>query len=156
VSDETSERSGSSLKWILGGAALVSVTLGFGGYWRYSQSEAYVAVGIERMEAQGPQLDVDGCMEAVLGWHHDCDINGANASVCQAAIGMTMLPCLRGADRTEECVPYGEQTQSHGVWVWKACIDRGTRCFNKRECPCAEAYRAIDSFCRNGGEAVQL
>ena len=57
----------------------------------------------EQMQIRGPELDVEGCIDAVIGWHHDCDIQGANAAVCQQAVGITMFHCLKGADRTAEC-----------------------------------------------------
>jgi hypothetical protein len=43
-----------------------------------------------------------------------------------------------------------------GRWVYARCEERGMVCRNKRECACAETYRAIDSFCRTGQQAVQL
>lgn len=143
-----------SLRWVFGGATLVTVILGVAGYWRYSNSEAYVAKGIEQMQEQGPQLDVEGCIDAVIAWHHDCDIEGANAAVCQQAVGITMFHCLDGADRSQACEAF--VPRESGKWVLDTCADRGMRCVNKRECACAEAYRAVDSFCRTGGEAVQL
>jgi hypothetical protein len=155
VSDGAPSNSGSGLKWVLGGAAAVSVATGVAAYWRYAGSERYVAQGIEQMQARGPDLDVEGCIDAVVGWHHDCDIQGANAAVCQQAVGITMFHCLSGADRTAECEPY-DVPQDDGKWVLSKCEDRGMRCVNKRECACADAYRAVDSFCRTGGEAVQL
>ena len=152
---EPTDTSGPSLKWVFGGMAVVTVAMGVGGYYRYAQSEDYIAYGIEQMDRRGPQLDVEGCVDAVIGWHHDCDVNDANAAVCMQGVGMAMFHCLAGADRSEECKPYDEP-QSSGKWVQRVCEERGMRCINKRECACAEAYRAVDSFCRTGGEAIQL
>lgn len=155
MSDAAPSSSGSGLRWVFGGAAAVSIAAGVAGYWRYAGSERYVAEGIEEMKARGPTLDVEGCIDAVVGWAHDCDIQGTNAAVCQQAIGMTMFHCLDGADRAAECEPYAEP-ESGGKWVYARCEARGMRCVSKRECACADAYRAVDSFCRTGGEAVQL
>ncbi len=140
---------------MLAALATVSVVMGVGGYYRYAGSEEYVAHGIEQMDRRGPELDIEGCVDAVVGWNHDCDIHGANAAVCLQGVGMTMFHCLSGADRTEECGPY-DAPETSGKWVLARCEERGMRCVNKRECACAEAYRAVDSFCRTGGKAVQL
>lgn len=143
------------LRWVFIGIGVISLVTGVAAYRRYAGSERWVAEGIARMEARGPALTVEGCIDEVVAWHHDCDVQGANAAVCQQAVGITMFHCLRAADRAVECEPYAAP-ESSAAWVWAKCEERGMRCVNKRECACAEAYRAADSFCRTGGEAVQL
>ncbi len=143
-----------ALTWVLIGTFSVSAVVGVLAYWRYAGSETYVAQGIERMKAEGPNLDVEGCFDAVMDWHHDCDINGANAAVCEQGLKLVAYHCLAGRDRTDACTEY--PGREDGKWVLTKCEERGMRCVNKRECACAEMYRSIESFCLNDGKAVQL
>jgi len=140
---------------VLGALAVISVGVGVAGYHRYASSERWVAQGIAHMQEVGADLSVEGCIDAAMQWHHDCDVEGANAAVCQQAVGITMFHCLAGADRAAECEPFAAPEGSE-KWVYARCEARGMRCINKRECACAQAYRAVDSFCRTGGKAVQL
>lgn len=143
-----------ALTWVLAGTFAVSAVVGVLAYWRYAGSETYVAEGITEMKASGGDLDVEGCFQAVIDWHHDCDINGANAAVCEQGLKLVTYHCLAARDRSQACEDY--QPRENGKWVLEKCEERGMRCVNKRECACAEVYRTIESFCLNDGEAVQL
>lgn len=143
-----------ALKWVLIGTFSVSAAVGVLAYRRYANSESYVAQGISRMQAEGSSLDVEGCFDAVIDWHHDCDINGANAAVCEQGLKIVAYHCLAGRDRSEACEAY--QPREDGKWPLAKCEERGMRCVNKRECACAEMYRSIESFCLNDGKAMQL
>lgn len=167
---------GPSLKLVFGLCALISVVLGVFVYWRYAQSEAYVAQGIQAMEARGATLTPDECIDETIAWHDACDENDTNAAVCLQGVKLVMFHCLHARDRTESCELYldpesplhapteamkerarnPEKAGEQGNWVYGRCEERGLTCLNKRECACAEAYRAIDSFCRTGQDAVQL
>lgn len=143
-----------SLTWVLAGVFTVSAVVGVAAYWRYAQSETYVAEGIAQMKQLGPKLDTEGCFQAALEWHHDCDVNGTNAAVCEQGLKIVTYHCLAGADRSQACEAY--PPRDNGKWVLESCEERGLRCVNKRECACAEIERSIESFCLNDGEAVQL
>lgn len=167
---------GPSLKLVFGSCALVSILLGVFVYWRYATSEAYVAQGIRAMEARGAELSPDECIDETIAWHDACDQNDTNAAVCLQGVKLVMFHCLHARDRTDTCELYldpesplheptedlkaaarnPEKAGEQGNWVYGRCVERGYTCINKRECACAEAYRAIDSFCRTGQDAVQL
>lgn len=150
------ESSGPSLRLVLGGAAALSILFGVLAYQRYAGSEKWVAEGIADMEAKGGQLDVEGCIDAAIEWHRGCEEHDANQAVCNHAVKIEMFHCLAAKDRMPECTADWASPPENGSWVYDACSDRGDRCINKRECACAEAHRAVDSFCRTGGKKVQL
>lgn len=167
---------GPSLKLVFGLCAAVSILLGVFVYWRYAQSEAYVAEGMKAMQERGAALSVDECIAETVTWHDACDQNDTNAAVCLQGVKLVMFHCLHARDRTETCELYldpesavhqptaamqerarnPEKASAQGNWVYGRCEERGYSCINKRECACAEAYRAVDSFCRTGQDAVQL
>lgn len=167
---------GPSLKLVLGGVAIVSIIVGVLAYYRYSTSERWVAEGIQHMDEVGEGLDVDACIEEAVSWHDECDQQQTNAAVCLQGVKVVLFHCLDAADRSQTCELYldpeselraateemrararnPEKAAGSGKWVYGRCEERGMRCVNKRECACAEAYRAVDSFCRTGQQAVQL
>lgn len=175
VTPETAQ-DGPSLKLVFGALATISVVLGVLVYWRYAESEAYVAKGMQAMDARGAQLSVDECLDESVAWHDACDQNDTNAAVCLQGVKLVMFHCLHAKDRSETCELYldpesaihqptedmrerarnPEKAGESGNWVYGRCDERGMNCTNKRECACAEAYRTIDSFCRTGQDAVQL
>lgn len=170
------DTSGPSLRLVFGVVTILTVTLGVLSYWRYASSERYVAEGIAAISKIGAQLDEEGCIDRVVEWHDACDENGTNAAVCLQGVKLLMFHCLDARDRGETCELYldpdspkhaptedmrararnPEKAGSSGEWVYARCEERDMRCAIKRECACAEAYRAIDSFCRTGQDAVQL
>lgn len=155
---------------------MVTVIVGVLAYYRYAGSEQYVVEGIRQMESVGPDLDVEGCIDEVVEWHTGCDRHETNAAVCLKGVDVLMAHCLSAADRSESCEQYldpesevrqatedmrsrarnPDKAAASGKWVYGRCEERGMRCVIKRECACAEAYRAVDSFCRTGQQAVQL
>ena len=136
--------------------AALSILFGVLAYERYAGSEAWVAQGIQEIEAKGASLDVQGCIDAAIEWHEGCEEHDANQAVCNHAVKIEMFHCLQAADRKAECEADWSNPPEKGSWVYPACEERGNRCINKRECACAEAYRAVDSFCKTDGKAVQL
>ena len=165
-----------SLKWVFIGLVVVSVAVGVLAYWRYANSERWVAEGIAEMDSIGADLDAEQCIDEAVEWYDACDQHEANAAVCLTGVGMLMQHCLAARDRHETCELYldpdssiyfvsekmrerarnPEKAGESGRWVYARCEERDMVCLNKRECACAEAYRAIDSFCRTGQQAVQL
>ncbi len=167
---------GPSLKLVFGLVAVVTVVVGVLGYRRYANSERWVAEGIAEMDRIGAELEVEGCVDASLRWYAECDQQQTNAAVCLQGVSIVMFHCLDARDRGDACEQYldpdspvrqptegmrerarkAETAGESGRWVYARCEERGLACINKRECACAEAYRAIDSFCRTGQQAVQL
>jgi hypothetical protein len=165
-----------SLIYLFSALALISVTIGVLGYRRYANSERWVAEGIQQMDARGPELEAEGCVDEAVAWYGSCDEHDANAAVCLQGVGILMQHCLSARERDQTCELYldpasvvheasegmrerardPEKAGGSGRWVYARCEERGMVCLNKRECACAEAYRAIDSFCRTGQQAVQL
>lgn len=156
--------------------AIVTVLVGVLGYRRYANSERWVAEGVAQMDRVGAELEADGCIDATVKWYGECDQHQANAAVCLQGVSILMFHCLAARDRQQTCELYldpasavhqptesmrerarrPETAGESGRWVYARCEERGLACINKRECACAEAYRAIDSFCRTGQQAVQL
>ena len=130
----------------------MAVALGITAYWRYTVSENWFAASLPKLEEAGKSLDTEGCVDAVLEWHNTCD---ANKPLCDNGVPRALTHCLMADDRTETCEEHGDQPAS-AKWVFQTCADRGTPCKNRKKCPCADAYRAIDSFCRHGQKGVAL
>ena len=164
------------LRWLFIALASTSILVGVFSYWRYANSEQWVVEGIAQMNTLGPGLDVEQCVDASVEWYDACDQHDANAAVCLQGVGIVMQHCLSARERDQTCELYLDHTSSvhqasefmrerarnpekageSGRWVYARCEEREMVCRNKRECACAEAYRAIDSFCRTGQQAVQL
>lgn len=134
---------------LLGALVLV---LGVGAYWRYTVSENAFAEAQREMDRVGPSLDTEGCVTAVLEWHGRC---AANKPMCDDGVPRVMTHCLIGADRSDDCEQL-DLSSSKAQWVFERCEDRGTPCTNRKTCACANAYRAVDSFCRHGQKGVAL
>lgn len=167
---------GPSLKLVFGLVGLVTLVVGVMSYRRYAQSERWVAEGIAEMDRIGAELEADQCVDKAVAWYDACDQKRANAAVCLQGVSILMFHCLNARERGETCELYldpesavhqptedmrerarkAETAGESGRWVYGRCDERGMTCVNKRECACAEAFRAIDSFCRTGQEAVQL
>lgn len=131
---------------------MLVVVLGVTAYWRYTVSENWFAKSLPELSEAGKTADVEGCVDAVLHWQATCD---ANKALCDNAVPMAMTHCLMGDDRAEVCEGL-EGESAKAQWVFKSCFDRGTPCKSRKKCPCADAYRALDSFCRHGQEGVAL
>jgi len=174
--NEVRQSDGPSLKLVFGLLVIVTLIVGVLGYRRYANSERWVAEGITKMDRIGAQLEPEGCVDEVVSWYRECDQHQANAAVCQQGVSILMFHCLSARERGETCELYldpestvhqptegmrerarsPEKAGQSGQWVYARCEERGMSCITKRECACAEAYRAIDSFCRTGQQAVQL
>ncbi len=146
------ETSGPSLRLVLGTIAVLVVVLGVAAYWRYTVSEAHFAKVLGEMDRKGPQLDTEGCVDAVLDWHATCE---ANKPLCDNGVPQVLTHCLAGQDRSATCKEL-DLSSARAQWVFLSCQDRGTPCRHKKKCPCADAYRTIDSFCRHEQRGVSL
>lgn len=174
--ETSSPRSDRTLWYLFGSLAILSIIFGVLAYRRYANSERWVAEGIMQMDAIGADRDVEGCVDEVVAWYNACDQHDANAAVCLQGVGILMHHCLSARERDQTCELYLDPESSvhqatedmrerarnpdaageSGRWVYARCEERGMVCRDKRECACASAYRAIDSFCRTGQQAVQL
>ncbi len=133
--------------------AILVVVLGFAAYWRYTVSENYFAESLAEMDDKGKQLDTEGCIDAVLEWHERCE---ANKPLCDNGIPQVMTHCLVAQDRTNACEDIDTDASASAQWVYMSCYERQSPCRSKKHCPCADAYRALDSFCRHGQKGVAL
>ncbi len=146
------ERSGPQLRWVLGGVAVIVVLLGAVGYRQLVRSRDHFAAVTTQMDAVGKTVDAEGCVTEVLKWHGEC---AANKPLCDNGVPMVMTHCLLGRDRTPTCESL-DLSSAKAQWVFDRCEERGNGCSNRKNCACASAYRAIDSFCRHGQEGVAL
>ncbi len=144
---------GPSLRTVLLGMTAVAVFMGVFAFYRYSSSERTIMQGMAAIEQEGRTLDAEGCVDAVLRWHKQCD---AISVMCNDAVKIAMYHCLESRDRSADCSELKPDVVSRGQWVFGVCKDRGTTCRIRKQCPCADAYRAFDSFCRTDQTAVQL
>ncbi|RMG98037.1 MAG: hypothetical protein D6705_07155 [Deltaproteobacteria bacterium] len=143
---------GPRLSVVLGVVAVVAVAMGILATYRYGQSEAHFREIQAEMDAKGPNLDVEGCVDAVLSWHASCS---ANKPLCDHGVPKIMTHCLAGRDRSEACAKI-EGRSARAQWVFDRCAERGTPCKSRKKCPCADAFRALDSFCRHGQKGVAM
>ena len=143
---------GPRLGVVLGAAAVVAVAMGLLATLRYTDSERWVQAALVELEAKGKGLDAEGCIDATLEWHKKCE---ATKVLCDNAVSMAMFHCLKQRDHADACATL-DLAAPTGQWVFKRCEARGTPCKIMKQCPCAQTYRALDSFCRNEGKAVQV
>lgn len=146
------DTSGPSLRLVLGVMVIIILVGGVGAYWRYVQSENHFAVTLREMDRKGKELDVEGCVSAVLEWHARCE---ANKPLCDNGVPQVMTHCLVGRDRSHDCAAL-ELGSAKAQWVYASCVERDTPCTNKKQCACADAYRTLDSFCRHDQKGVAL
>lgn len=144
---------GPSLRTVLLSMTAVAVFMGVFAYYRYVTSEKAIMAGMAELEVKGESLTSEGCVDTVLEWHKRCD---ALNTMCNDAVKIAMYHCLEARDRSVDCGNLKPDVVSKGQWVFGVCKDRGTECRRRKECPCADAYRALDSFCRSDQKAVQL
>ena len=149
---QDADPSGPSLRWVLGSIGVLVVVLGVLGFWRYRVSERFFATSLGEIDTVAPSLDVEGCVTRVLQWHGTCE---ANKPLCDNGVPQAMTHCLVGADRSSTCAEL-DLSSAQAQWVFAKCLDRGTPCKSRKACPCADAYRALDSFCRHGQKGVAL
>jgi len=144
---------GPSLRLVLLSMTAVALFMGVFAFYRYTTSEREIMAGMAEVEQKGVTLDSEGCIDHVLAWHKQCD---ALSVMCNDAVKIAMFHCLEARDRAQDCGKLNPDVVSKGQWVFKVCKDRGTECRIRKQCACADAYRALDSFCRTDQQAVQL
>ena len=146
------EQSGPSLRLVLGIIALLAIVLGVLGYYRYAQSETHFVQAQAEIDAAAKHLDVEGCVSVIIDWHDGCE---ANRPLCDHGVPMMMTHCLKGRDRAQDCQAL-DLSSARAQWVFQRCTERGTPCKSRQRCPCADAYRALDSFCRHDQQGVAM
>ena len=104
--DDVRQSDGPSLKLVFGVLAIVTVVVGVLAYWRYANSERWVAEGVAKMDRIGAELEPEGCIDESLSWYGDCDEQQANAAVCLQGVSILMYHCLAAADRQDTCELY--------------------------------------------------
>lgn len=144
---------GPSLRTVFVGLTILSVIMGVLAYYRYSQSEKSIMQGMPVLEAKGATMTPEQCVDEVLAWHKQCQ---GLSFMCDNTVTQAMFHCLKAQDRTTECAALKPDEVSKGQWVFYKCKDRGSQCKRTKQCACADAYRAFDSFCRTDQAAVQV
>jgi hypothetical protein len=153
VAKPSKDWEGPSLRTVLVSMSAVAIFMGVLAYYRYITSEKSIMQGMAEMEREGVALDGEGCVNLVLDWHKRCE---ALNVMCNDAVKIAMYHCLEARDRSVDCGALKPDVVSRGQWVFGVCKERGTECRIRKQCPCADAYRALDSFCRTDQQAVQL
>lgn len=143
---------GPSLKLIFSLAAVIVLGMGLYAFWRYTESERWVQSSLVEMEKIGKLRDAEGCIDAIHTWRGEC---AANKTLCENAIPLAMFHCLEQQDRAETCAALPRDMVTGG-WLMDRCRERGTPCKVMKQCTCAAAYRALDSFCRADQRGVQV
>lgn len=153
VSGPEKEWRGPSLRTVLIGVGVIGSLMGLAMHRAYVRGEAVVQSALPGFAERGRDLDAEGCIDAVIAWHKQCE---ATAVMCNSGVKTAMFHCLKARERGADCgkLPSGEGMD--GKWVFVTCKERGTQCRRTKECACADAYRAFDSFCRTDQKAVQL
>ncbi|MBX7079480.1 MAG: hypothetical protein K1X88_09865 [Nannocystaceae bacterium] len=146
------DSSGPSLRLVVSIVVVLALVLGVVAYWRYTVSERFFADSLPEIDRVAPTLDTEGCVDEVLGWHRRCE---ANKPLCDEGVVRVMTHCLMGRDRSDTCSGL-DLSSSKATWVFERCTKRGTPCTNRKSCPCADAYRTVDSFCRHEQKGVAL
>lgn len=144
---------GPSLRTVIVMLSILSVVMGTLAYYRYSQSEKSIMSGMPELERLGATSTPEQCIDSVLEWHSRCE---GLSFMCNNTVPEAMFHCLKAQDRTAECAALKPDEVSKGQWVFYKCKDRNTMCKRTKQCPCADAYRAFDSFCRTEQQAVQV
>ena len=144
---------GPSLRTVLIGVMAVGLFMTFMMHRAYTQGERVVQAALPQLAEKGRTLDAEGCIDAVIAWHKTCP---ATAVMCNNGVKTAMYHCLKAQDRARDCTKLPSGEGMDGKWVFITCKERGTQCRRTKECPCADAYRSFDSFCRTDQKAVQL
>lgn len=153
VSKPEAQWRGPSLRTVIIGVMVVGTLMTVAMHRSYVRGEQVVQAALPELAAKGKGVDAEGCIDAVIAWHKQCD---ATAVMCNNGVKTAMFHCLKAQDRSGDCTKLPSGEGMDGKWVFVTCKDRGSQCKRTKECACADAYRAFDSFCRTDQKAVQL
>lgn len=143
---------GPSLKSVLISFAVLIGVLSIIKLITFNRSEAEILQSLKDLESRGASLDVEGCVDAVIDWRRNCE---ANKVMCNQSVALAMAHCLVPQDRSDACMSL-MRTGATGQWVFDVCQERGTPCEVRSKCVCADAYRALHSYCRTDQQSVQV
>ena len=132
--------------------AVLAVSLSIIKVVTFNHSEAEILQSLKNLENRGATVDAEGCIDAVIDWRRNCE---ANKVMCNQTVALAMAHCLAQQDRSDTCTSL-TTTDATGQWVFDVCQARGTPCEVRSKCVCADAYRALHSFCRTGQQSVQV
>ena len=131
--------------WALSAFFIVSwAVLGIAGTSNYFASEDHIGQTMQRLNAEGAALDVDGCVDAVLAWHPQCT---ALSGLCDASVERVMESCVAGRDRADECRSFGAALGQTSFGV-SQCRDRGIERRKGQDKQCAKSYGSFASHCK--------
>jgi hypothetical protein len=135
---------------------VIGVALGVVAYWRYTVSEKHLHAAFDAIEAQGPTLTTEQCVDTVLAWHQRCE---AMQSLCDHAVPMAMEHCLHGRDRAPFCSTI-DTAVPRSKWTYERCKERGVSPLEgsprRAVKACGDAYGAVESFCHYEQKGVVL
>lgn len=109
--------------------------------FRLRQSERHLTEVQREMTEAGAELDVVGCVDAVVEWFDDCE---AMSGLCDQSIMRMMGACLSGRDRAAYCADVGDTATTH--FGNDECRERELSRHDRKAC--ALSYRAIDAHCQ--------
>lgn len=126
---------------VIGLLLLLSAVVGVVAYWRFIVSDRYLRADLNRLSTRGKRLSVEGCVDATVTWASRCQ---AMKSLCDATGPEMMTRCLAANDRTAYCARLG-RTGADTHFGFKECKARHVN--RKTKSACADAYRAIATYC---------
>jgi len=148
--DQNQRRSGNRTTWVVLGCIFVgSLIMGFVSYGQFMSSEQSIQADFDGMRERGASLDPEGCVDAVIAWHAECQ---AMKVLCDKSVGRMMEQCMAGADRHAYCAATDVSSNAHSGFGFKQCKARGAhegKGKRLKKKVCGTAYRAIAYHCQS-------
>jgi hypothetical protein len=122
---------------------LLAAVLGVVVFRNLVTSERYLSQVWHDMAERGTELTVEGCVDAILAWNHECE---AMKGLCDLSVTGMMVSCLQGGDRRSYCAAEGSRMQTTHFGV-SECSGRALSTRHEKAV-CAASYRAVGGHCR--------
>jgi hypothetical protein len=150
------DTSGPSIRLVLTLLFSLASVLGVLAYRNYVLTERHFREVIAHMDEVGADASVEECVTEVLQWYRSCE---GIVELCSHAVPKMMTHCLKAQDRDAYCDGL-DLASAKAQWVYEKCADHDgeDQCAgkHKRKCACANAFRAVDSFCRYDQQGVAM
>ncbi|MFT5434612.1 MAG: hypothetical protein ACI9OJ_005326 [Myxococcota bacterium] len=130
---------------VLGAIFAVSIAMGLISYGQFMDSEARIQSDFGGIRELGATVDVDGCVDAVIAWHGQCD---AMKVLCDKSVGRMMEQCLDGGDRSGYCGRVDFTSNANSGFGYQQCKERGSHATRTAKKVCGTTYRAIAFHCK--------
>lgn len=146
----TADDKGSNLRAaavVIGIAVILSALLGGMLFWNYSKFLSFARHSLIAPETPPPwvldgPLSPEACVDATLDWAAECV---GIKSLCDQYTTRVTQECMEQGDHRGYCQALGARTATTEFGL-QECFARGTKRHYDSEA-CANAYRAIDSYC---------